>query len=246
MKPHLWITYDYASTSECLSMLDTILEQHSDRDIIHGIGSSTLLQALLEGCPIVAKFRQRLKNYQTIVAEFKGYEVPCGVERQLYHASLTDISLTDIVAVIATAPCETIREAIFKANIDQKLIAFDLTSCFNDDWKVLRAKELANLGADLISCHTTVSSRNSPTTLINKVCCQLKNSATRLIVRGCLKPSDVKSLKPYVEQNQIFAIAVDSAVICSKHSNAAIAQFLAEINNLVPGSTLKESYTPQF
>ena len=248
MKPRLWIRYDYSSTSECLLMLDTILKQHSNRDIIHEIGRSTLLQALLEGFPIVAKFRQQLNNYQTIVADFRGYDVPHNAERRLYHASLTDISLTDMVTVMANAPTETIRAAIFKADIEQKLVVFDLMSCFHDDWKVLRAQELADLGANLVSCHvgwTKQASRNSSTTLIDKVCSQLKNSSTQLIIRGDFKPSDVKNLKPYVEQNQIFAIVVGKAITRSKDPNVAIAQFFTEINTLVPGVTLKESYTPQ-
>ncbi len=248
MKPRLWISYDYSSTSECLLMLDTILKQHSNRDIIHEIGRSTLLQALLEGFPIVAKFRQQLNNYQTIVADFRGYDVPHNAERRLYHASLTDISLTDMVTVMANAPTETIRAAIFKADIEQKLVVFDLMSCFHDDWKVLRAQELADLGADLVSCHvgwTKQASRNSSTTLIDKVCSQLKNSSTQLIIRGDFKPSDVKNLKPYVEQNQIFAIVVGKAITRSKDPNVAIAQFFTEIDTLVPGVTLKESYTPQ-
>lgn len=48
MKPYLWIAYDYTSTSQCLAMLDTILEKHPDEDIIHEIGRPTLLQAALE------------------------------------------------------------------------------------------------------------------------------------------------------------------------------------------------------
>ena len=245
---YLWIAYDYTSTSQCLAMLDTILEKHPDKDIIHEIGRSTLLQALLEGFPIVAKFRQQLNNYQTIVADFRGYDVPHNAERRLYHASLTDISLTDMVTVMANAPTETIRAAIFKADIEQKLVVFDLMSCFHDDWKVLRAQELADLGANLVSCHvgwTKQASRNSSTTLIDKVCSQLKNSSTQLIIRGDFKPSDVKNLKPYVEQNQIFAIVVGKAITRSKDPNVAIAQFFTEINTLVPGVTLKESYTPQ-
>ena len=55
-------------------MLDTILEQHSNHDIIHEIGRPTLLKALFEGVPIVSEFRQRLNNYHTIVADFKGYD----------------------------------------------------------------------------------------------------------------------------------------------------------------------------
>lgn len=249
MKPRLWISYDYGSTSECLSMLDAILKQHPNRDIIHEIGRPILLQALLEGFPIAAKFRQQLNNYQTIVADFRGYDAPHSVERRLYHASLTDISLTDIVTVMATAPTETVREEIFKADLEQKLVVFDLMSCFDNDWKVLRAQELADLGAKLISCQvgwTKQASKNSSTTLIDKVCSQLKNSSTRLVIRGEFKLSYIKNLKPYVEQNQIFAIAVGKTITRSQAPNVAIAQFLTEINKLVPGMTLKESYTPQF
>ena len=73
---------------------------------------------------------------------------------------------------------------------------------------------------------------------------QLQNSSIRLIVRRGFKPSDVNNLKLYIEQNQIFEIVVSSTITRSKHPNAAIAQFLAEINKLVSRTTVKESYTP--
>lgn len=60
MKPYLWIAYDFTCTSECLSMLDTIVKQHPNREIIHEIGRLTLLQAALEKVPIISEFRQRL------------------------------------------------------------------------------------------------------------------------------------------------------------------------------------------
>ena len=47
MKPYLWIAYDYTSTSQCLSMLDIILEEHQESNLIHEIGRPTLLQAAL-------------------------------------------------------------------------------------------------------------------------------------------------------------------------------------------------------
>jgi hypothetical protein len=52
-------------------------------------------------------------------------------------------------------------------------------------------------------------------------------------------------LKPYVEQNQIFAIALSSAITRSKDPNVTIAQFLTEINKLVLCTTVKESDMPQ-
>lgn len=243
MKPFLWITYDYTSTSECLSMLNTILEEHSNHDIIHEIGRRTLLQGLLEGVPIIPEFRQRLNYYQTIAVDFRAYGVPYGAEGRFYYASLTDL-----VTVMATAPNEVIQEAIQEANIDQKLVAFDLMTCLDDDWTVKRAQELADLGASLVSCHTGWSEQatgKNPTALIGKVCQQLKNSSTQVIAMGGFKPSNIKDLKPYVEQNQIFAIAVGSAITRSKDPNITIAQFLTEINALVPGATLKESAPPQ-
>jgi 3-keto-L-gulonate-6-phosphate decarboxylase len=47
---------------------------------------------------------------------------------------------------------------------------------------------------------------------------------------GGLKPSNIKDLKPYVEQ--IFAIAVGSAITRSNDPNDAIAQFQLEIDRL--------------
>lgn len=213
-------------------MLDTILEQYSNHDIIHEIGRPTLLQALLESVPVVSKFRQRLNNDQTLVANFKSYDLPCGAEGRFYYDSVTDL-----VTVMATAPNEAIQKTIDSANTHQNLVAFDLITCPDDEEKVKRAQELADLGASLVICHTGWSEQgtgNTPTALIEKVCQQLKNSSTQVIVTGDFTPSNVKDLKPYVEQNLIFAIAVGSAITRSEDPNVAIAQFLAEISNLVP------------
>lgn len=228
MKPYLWIAYDYTSTSQCLAMLDTILEKHPERDIIHEIGRPTLLHAALEGVSIVSEFRKRLNNNQMLVVDFKGFDVPYIAEGQFYYAAGTDL-----VTVMAAAPNEAITEAINGANIHHKRVAFDLMSCQDDDWKVKRSQELANLGASLVSCHTGWSEQaagKNPYLLIGKVCQQLKYTSTQVIAMGGLKPSNIKDLKPYVEQ--IFAIAVGSAITRSNDPNLAIAQFQHEINQL--------------
>ncbi|WP_250123453.1 orotidine 5'-phosphate decarboxylase / HUMPS family protein [Chroococcidiopsis sp. CCMEE 29] len=228
MKPYLWIAYDYTSTSQCLAMLDTILEKHPERDIIHEIGRPTLLHAALEGFPIVSEFRKRLNNNQMLVVDFKGYDVPYIAEGQYYYAAGTDL-----VTVMAAAPNEAIQEAIDGANIEQKRVAFDLMTCQDDDWKVKRAQELADLGASLVSCHTGWSEQaagKNPYVLIGKVCQQLKYTSTQVIPMGGIKPSNIKDLKAYVEQ--IFAIAVGSAITRSNDPNLAIAQFQLEMNQL--------------
>ena len=179
---------------------------------------------------IVSEFRQRLNNHQKLVVDFKGYDMPYSAEGQFYYAAGTDL-----VTVMATAPNEAIQEAIDGAKAEVKLVAFDLMACLSDDWKVSRAKELADLGANLVSCHTGWSEQaagKTPTALVEKVCDQLKDTSTQVIAMGGLKPNNVKDLKPYVDQNQIFAIAVGSAITRSNDPNAAIAQFQQEINRL--------------
>ncbi|MBD3886117.1 hypothetical protein IFO70_30965 [Phormidium tenue FACHB-886] len=47
-----------------------------------------------------------------------------------------------------------------------------------------------------------------------------------------LKPSNVQDLRPYVETGKIYAIAVGSAITRSPAPNAAIEQFLLEIDPL--------------
>ena len=228
MKPYLWIAYDYTSTSQCLAMLDTILEKHLDNDIIHEIGRPTLLHAVLEGVSIVSEFRKRLNNNQMLVADFKGFDVPYMAEGQYYYAAGTDL-----VTVMAADPNEAITEAINGANIQEKRVAFDLMACLDDDWKVKRAQELADMGASLVSCHTGWSEQaagKNPSVLIRKVCQQLKYTSTQVIAMGGFKPSNIKDLKPYVEQ--IFAIAVGSAITRSNDPNDAIAQFQLEIDRL--------------
>lgn len=76
MKPQLWIAYDYTDISQCLAMLDTILEKHPGNNIIHEIGKPMLLQAALDGVPIVYEFRKRLIDNQMLVADLQGYDVP--------------------------------------------------------------------------------------------------------------------------------------------------------------------------
>ncbi len=53
MKLHLWICYDYASSSEYLSMLGRVMKQYPNRNISHEIDRPMLLQATLEGVAIV-------------------------------------------------------------------------------------------------------------------------------------------------------------------------------------------------
>jgi 3-keto-L-gulonate-6-phosphate decarboxylase len=130
-------------------MLDTILEKHPDDNIIHEIGRPTLLHAALEGFPIVSEFRKRLNNHQMLVADFKGFDVPYSAEGNYYYAAGVDL-----ITVMAAAPNEAIQEAIIGANIHQKLVAFDLMTYQDENWKVIRAQELASLGASLVSCHT--------------------------------------------------------------------------------------------
>jgi len=230
MKPYLWIAYDYTSTSQCLAMLETILDKHPDANIIHEIGRPTLLHAALEGVSIVTEFRQRLNNNQMLVVDFKGFDVPYSAEGNYYYAAGVDL-----VTVMAAAPNEAIIEAIDGANVHQKLVAFDLMTYQDENWKVIRAQELASLGASLISCHTGWNEQaagKNPFALIEKVCQQLKHTSTKVIPMGGLKPSDIKDLKPYAEQ--IFAIAIGSAITRSNDPNAAIAQFQLEIDRLKP------------
>lgn len=139
---------------------------------------------------------------------------PLIAEGQFYYAAGTDL-----VTVMAAAPNEAITEAINGANIDQKRVAFDLMTCLSDEWKVKRSQELADMGASLVSCHTGWSEQaagKNPYLLIGKVCQQLKYTSTQVIAMGGLKPSNIKDLKPYVEQ--IFAIAVGSAITNKQRS----------------------------
>lgn len=251
MKPHLWISYDYSSTSDCLLVLDTILKQYPSSDIIHEISSSTLRQAALEGVAIVPEFRDRLNNDQMLVADLKGHDVCSSAAERSYYASLTNL-----VTLMATVPDNAIQDAIKKTNTHQTRIVFDLMNYLDDDWNAKRAQELAGLGARFVSCHTQSSkpsTRSSSTSLLKKVCRQLQHSSTQVIARGC-ESSDIEDLKPYIEQNQIFAVALqlrsvaiasDDMIALCQDVNARVAQFFAEINKLVPSRTVEEFDAPQ-
>ena len=108
MKSYLWIAYDYASTSECLSILDTILEHYSNHGIIHAIGSSTLLQALLEGKAIASKFCQRLSNYQTIVADLNAI----AVGKAITHSRCPNLAIAQFLTEInKLVPFPTVKKS---------------------------------------------------------------------------------------------------------------------------------------
>jgi len=72
-----------------------------------------------------------------LVADFKGFDVPYSAEGNYYYAAGVDL-----ITVMAAAQMKR-----FKAitNIHQKLVAFDLMTYQDENWKVIRAQELASL-----------------------------------------------------------------------------------------------------
>jgi 3-hexulose-6-phosphate synthase len=232
MLPHLWIAYDYVSMTECLAMLDSIVAAHPDADIIHEIGRPTLINAAVAGVPIVSEFRRRLHNDQRLVADFKGYDVPYIAEGKHYYAAGADL-----VTVMAMAPNEAIVEAIEGARADRKAVAFDLMTYLDDDFKAARARELAQMGAMLVSCHTGWSEQavgKTPEVLIEKVCHALEGTDARAIAMGGLKPGGLGRLKPYVRQGRLFAIVAGSAITRAPDPNRVVTQLLEEIDSLSP------------
>jgi 3-hexulose-6-phosphate synthase len=227
MKPYLWIAYDYVQMKECLAMLDAIVDAHPEADIIHEIGRPTLINAALEGVPIVAEFRNRLTNGQKLVADFKGYDVPYVAEGKQYYASGADI-----VTVMAMAPNEAIKEAIEGADMDKKCVAFDLMTYLDDDFKADRAYELVEMGAQLVSCHTGWSEQaagKSPDVLIEKVCRRLESTDARVIAMGGLTPENVGRLQEHIDEGRLYAIVAGSAITRSKDPNGVIDRFIDEL-----------------
>lgn len=230
MKPHLWIAYDFISMSPCLNMLDTIVAEHCRGDIIHEIGRPTIINAAREGVAIVSEFRKRLTKGQTLVCDFKGFDVPYLAEGKLYYSDGADL-----VTVMGMAPDEAIREAIGGAETDGKQVAFDLMTYLDDDFKARRARRLVEMGARLISCHTGWSEQaagKTPDALIEKVCHELRGLEAQVIAMGGLKPSNVKNLERYCEQGQIYAVVSGSAITRSGNPCAVIHEFLDAISNL--------------
>lgn len=230
MLPRLWIAYDFASITECLTTLDAILTKHPDANIIHEIGRPTILNAALQGVPIVTEFRARLNNEQLLVADFKGYDIPYSAEGRYYYAAGTDM-----ITVMATAPDEAIHEAINGARTEHKLVAFDLMSHHDDQTKAQRAATLAEMGAELISCHTGWNEQaagKKPHTLLHHVHHTLRHTPTRIIAMGGLTPNSVSQLRPYAQDGTLFAIVAGSAITRSTNPHATIDQFLTEIAKL--------------
>jgi 3-keto-L-gulonate-6-phosphate decarboxylase len=230
-RPYLWIAYDYTSASDCLDMLDRILAAHPDQEIIHEIGRPTILNAVLEGVPIVSEFRKRLDNGQLLVADFKGYDVPYVAEGKYYYASGADL-----VTVMATAPDEAITEAITGARTDQKLVAFDLMSYQDDNDKVRRAQQLVDMGAELISCHVGWSEQATGKTadsLLAQVHRALRGTDAKIIAMGGLKPDNVSTMHEYVDEDNLFAIVAGSSITRNDDPAGAVSEFRAEIGNLM-------------
>lgn len=230
MKPSLWIAYDYISIKDCLTMLDSIVGEHPDSNIIHEIGRPTIIQSAREGVPIIHEFRKRLTNNQVLVTDFKGFDIPYLAEGKQYFAAGSDL-----ITVMATAPNEAISEVLSGARSDQKLVAFDLMACLDEHWKASRARELVDMGATLISCHTGCSEQAVGKTsdrLMELVFQSIQNTPAQMIAMGGLKPKDVVKLKPYVEANKIFAIVAGSAITGSQEPNKVIDQFLEEIDHV--------------
>jgi uncharacterized protein GlcG (DUF336 family)/3-keto-L-gulonate-6-phosphate decarboxylase len=226
-QPRLWIAYDYTDIPECLNMLDRVLCDHPDADIIHEIGRPTFIRAGLDGVAVVEEFRKRLVNGQTLVADLKGYDVPYSAEgKDCYDAG------ADLVTVMAAAPDEAITEAIEGARVSRKLVAFDTMGYADDVTKARRARELASLGAGLISCHTGWSEQASgktPIALIDKVCEQIKGTPAKVVAMGGLKPDDVSKLAKHIRAGSIFAIVAGSAITRSGDPAAVIDRFKREL-----------------
>lgn len=230
MLPKLWIAYDFVSSHECLRTLDSILARHPDAGIMHEIGRPTLLNAALAGVPIVSEFRTRLRSDQLLVADFKGYDVPYSTEGRYYYAAGADL-----VTVMATAPDEAIQEAINGAREERKLVAFDLMSHQDDRAKAKRAKKLAEMGAELISCHTGLNEQaagKKPDELLDHVHRAVRDTSARIIAMGGLTPDSVPRLWPYAEEGKLFAIVAGSAIIHSDNPHTVIDRFLTEISRL--------------
>lgn len=226
-KPRLWIAYDYTSPAECLDVLDRVLAAHPDQEIIHEIGRPTILNAVLDGVPIVAEFRKRLDNGQLLVADFKGYDVPYIAEGKHYYAAGADL-----VTVMATAPDEAIKEAIDGARTDQKLVAFDLMSYQDDHDKVRRARQLADMGAELISCHVGWSEQangKTPNALLAQVHHALRGTDVQIIAMGGLKPDSVPMLREY---DRLFAIVAGSSITRNADPAGTVTAFQDAIRNL--------------
>jgi 3-hexulose-6-phosphate synthase len=230
MLPHLWIAYDYIDTSECLAMLDKVLAAHPAADIIHEIGRPTLINAAVQGVPIVGEFRRRLGNKQPLVADFKGFDVPYVAEGKTYYAAGADV-----VTVMAMAPNEAITEALDGAKADGKRVAFDLMTYLDDDFKAARARDLARMGASLVSCHTGWSEQaagKTPQVLIDKVCRALEGTDARAIAMGGLKPGGLDLLRPHVKSGRLFAVVAGSAITRAPDPAGVVSRLLEEIASL--------------
>ena len=230
MKPRLWIAYDFTSSAECLAMLESILARYDEEDIIHEIGRPTVINAALEGVPIVHEFRSRLTKGQTLVCDFKGFDVPYLAEAKTYYQAGADI-----VTVMGMAPDEAVREAVDGAAVDDKQVAFDLMTYLDDYFKAERARQLVQLGAKLISCHTGWSEQargKTPDALVELVCDLLSDTDAQVIAMGGLKPANVQRLARHCETGRVYAIVSGSAITRSAEPNAVIEQFLEAISEL--------------
>jgi len=228
--PRLWIAYDFTDIRQCLEILDRIVRERPEPQIIHEIGRPTLLNAALGGCRIVQEFRARLTRGQTLVADFKGYDVPYSAEGKFYFQAGVDL-----ITVMATAPNEAIDEAVAGARESGGNVAFDLMSYLPVHAMARRAGELAARGAQLISCHTGWSEQaagKSSHELLDAAFQSIKTTRAQLIAMGGLTPADVPRLRRYASADKLFAVVAGASITRSQDPARTAAQFQDEIDKL--------------
>ncbi|MGW2188598.1 orotidine 5'-phosphate decarboxylase / HUMPS family protein [Streptomyces sp. NPDC001719] len=228
--PRLWVAYDFTSMDSCLSVLDKIVAAHPDPGIIHEIGRPTLMNAVLEGFPIVREFRRRLSAGQLVVADFKGFDVPYSAEGQFYYRHGVGM-----ITVMASAPDEAIDEAVAGAREARAAVAFDLMSHQSDAAKALRARALAGRGAQLVSCHTGWNEQaagKQPDELLERVFAEIRGTDTQMVAMGGITPERVRRLRPYAEAGALFAVVAGAAITRADDPAAVTKRFLEEITAL--------------
>jgi 3-hexulose-6-phosphate synthase len=166
------------------------------------------------------------------VADFKGYDVPYSAEGRFYFEAGTDL-----ITVMGSAPDEAIREAVDGARKHGKAVAFDLMSYEDDQAKAHRAKPLADMGAELISCHTGWNEQaagKTPDALLERVHQALSGTAAQMVAMGGLTPQNVSQLGQYADTGKLFAVVSGSAITRHPEPSSVVAAFLDELSRLEP------------
>jgi 3-keto-L-gulonate-6-phosphate decarboxylase len=105
----------------------------------------------------------------------------------------------------------------------------------DDQERVRRAGQLAEMCAELISCHVGWSEQAAGKTadaLLDQVHRVLRGTGAKIIAMGGLRPGSVAELRRYVDEDSLFAIVAGSSITRSGDPAGVVDAFQDEVRKI--------------